>query len=50
LENVVVLPPIKTAGAILDLTERIEMQATAADNCQGPYQNIPHQALVGQKV
>lgn len=50
LEDIVVLPSFKAAGAILDLTKRIEMQATAANNCQGPYQNIPHQSLVGQKV
>jgi hypothetical protein len=50
LEDIVVLPTFETAGAILDLTERIEMQATAADDCQGPYQNIPHQALVGERV
>jgi hypothetical protein len=50
LENIVVLPTLKAGAAILGLTERIEMKATAADDCQGPYQNILHQALVGQKV
>jgi hypothetical protein len=50
LENIVILPSLKTTGAILGLTKRAEMQATAADDCQGPYQNISHQALVDQKV
>ena len=44
LENIVLLPPLKTACAVLGLTRSIEMQEAAADNCQGSYPNIPPQA------
>lgn len=48
LEDIIVLQPCQTAGGIPGLTEGAEIEAGAADNCQGPYQNNPHQALVGQ--
>ena len=50
LENIVLLPPVKTACAVLGLTRSIKMQAAAADNYQGSYPTIPPQALLGQMV
>src|ERR1700731_476711 len=46
LEDIVVLPPLESAGGILDLTCRIQMQGAAAENGQGSYQDLLHQAPV----
>src|ERR1700759_2764416 len=49
LEDVVVLQALKAAGAILDLTDGMPARYAEASHCQGPYQNIPHQARVDEK-
>jgi hypothetical protein len=60
LEDIVVLPsldpgqavPALDVGgcAVLCLTVRIQLNAAAAEHCQEPYQNIPHQAFMNQTV
>jgi hypothetical protein len=51
LENIVVVAPsLESACGILNLSCSIEMQAAAAEDDQGSYQDMLHQALMVKQV